>query len=290
MPRQPAPQWYDSMYNNRLLVPEFPQYVARWTEGSAQARRARACHLDIPYGSGAREQLDIFPADALYAPVLFFIHGGYWRSLSRSEHSFVGAALARAGACVVLPSYDLCPGTAKQAVTIPKITMQVVQALAWTWRNVARCGGDPQRITVAGHSAGGHLAATMLACRWQDYAADLPGDLVKNALSISGLHELESIRRTPYLQTSLRLTRADATRASPAWMPAPGAGVLNAVVGGNESAEFRRQNWLIQSSWGSSVVPVCEELAGHNHFSELESLTTPDSHLQGLALRLLGLA
>jgi arylformamidase len=166
----------------------------------------------------------------------------------------------------------------------------MVKALAWTWRNIDQYGGDPTRITVAGHSAGGHLAAMMLACAWKAVAPDLPDGLVRNALSISGLHELESIRSAPFLQVSLRLTPEDAIKASPAWMPRPAhGGVLNSVCGGDESAEFLRQNQLIQQAWGKEVVPVCEALPGLNHFSILEALAAPDTRLHQLCSDLLGI-
>ena len=288
--QQPTPQWYDSMYNNGALVPAFPRHVQSWIERSEQARQTGGCALDVPYGNGPRERLDIFPAANANAPVLVFIHGGYWRSMSKSESSFVGAALAQAGACTVVADYALCPGTPEHPQTIPGIVLQMVQALAWIWRNIGRYGGDPSRITVAGHSAGGHLTAMLMACNWQVYDAALPVQLVRNGLSISGLHELESIRRTPYLQATLKLTAADALRASPACMPAPHAGVLNAVVGGDESPEFLRQNQLIQSAWGKARVPVCEALDGLNHFSVLEALVEPGTRLHALACGLLDLA
>ena len=168
------------------------------------------------------ESLDVFrAADAAStgkAPVLVFLHGGYWRSLDKSDHSFVAPAFTRAGACVVVPNYALCPGDANHPVTVPHISVQMVKALAWVWRNIDQYGGDPARITVSGHSAGGHLAAMLLACQWQAYANDLPQGLVRNALSISGLHELESIRNTPFLQKDLRLTQQDAIKASPTWI------------------------------------------------------------------------
>ena len=291
MARQHPPEWYDSMYNNGARVPAFADYLQSWISRSEQARTSGNCVLDLPYGTRERERLDIFPAASANAPVLVFIHGGYWRMLSKTEHSFVGAALAAAGACVVLPSYTLCPGTPGQPQTIPGIVLQMVQALAWTWRNIARYGGDPSRITVAGHSAGGHLTATLMACDWQACDAKLPVRLVRNGLSISGLHELESIRRTPYLQANLQQTAADALRASPAWMPAPRNGVvLNAVAGGNESPEFLRQNRLIQSAWGTATVPVCEALDGLNHFSVLDSLVQPGTRLNTLVRGLLGVA
>ncbi len=275
------PAWLDRMYNNRALVPDHAAYFGRWAESSAAARSAEPCTLDVPYGTGPGETLDIFPAAQASAPVLVFIHGGYWRSLDKADHSFVAPAFTRQGACVVVPNYALCP-----AVTIPQIALQMVQAALWVHAHVARFGGDPRRITVAGHSAGGHLAALLLACQWQSLGPDLPAALVRNALSISGLNDLEPIRHTPFLQPSLQLTAADALRASPACMPAP-RGVLNSVAGGDESAEFLRQNELIRAAWGAATVPVCEALPGLNHFSVLDALADPAHRLHRLALSLL---
>jgi arylformamidase len=304
MAKRADPQWFDGMYNNRALVPDFARHMAAWTVRSVQARQLPGAHLDIAYGLGEGETLDVFRsraepettgkgkgnASAGKAPVLVFLHGGYWRSLDKSDHSFVASEFTQAGACVVVPNYALCPGTDAHPVTVPHIVLQMVKALAWTWRNIDQYGGDPTRITVAGHSAGGHLAAMMLACAWKAVAPDLPDGLVRNALSISGLHELESIRSAPFLQVSLRLTPEDAIKASPAWMPRPAhGGVLNSVCGGDESAEFLRQNQLIQQAWGKDVVPVCEALPGLNHFSILEALADPDSRLHQLCSDLLGI-
>jgi arylformamidase len=299
MPNRHDPQWFDSMYNNRTLVPDFARYLAAWPGRSIAARAEPGCELDIPYGLGDGETLDVFrtahvtgsggPKAVGKAPVLVFLHGGYWRSMDKSDHSFLAPAFTHAGACVVMPNYALCPGTEIHPVTVPHITLQMVKALAWIWRNIDQYGGDPTRITVAGHSAGGHLTAMMLACVWRAYGDDLPPDLVRNALSISGLHELESIRRAPFLQQDLRLTPQDACMASPAWMPPPPQGVLSSVCGAEESAEFHRQNSLIQQRWGRKVVPVCETLPGQNHFSVLDALVQPESRLHRLALDLLGL-
>jgi arylformamidase len=291
----PDPAWLDRMYNNRALVPDHAAYFARWEESSQAARKRQPCQIDIPYGNGAGEMLDVFPAGGFNgssgktgqpgAPVLVFIHGGYWRSLDKADHSFVAPEFTEAGACVVMPNYALCP-----AVTIPDITVQMVKALAWTWRHIARYGGDPNRITVIGHSAGGHLAAMLLVCQWQAYAQDLPVGLVKNALSISGLYELEPLRHTPFLKDSLKLTPEHAAKASPALLPAPSRGTLYSVAGADESAEFLRQNLLIQQAWGSRIVPVCESHLRRNHFSVLEALTEPTHRLHQLALGLLGLS
>lgn len=279
---KPDAQWLERMYNNRVLVPDHGRHLGRWAADSARVRASQPCELDLPYGDGPMETLDVFPAaSGRPAPVLVFLHGGYWRALDKADHSFLAPAFTRQGVCVVVPNYTLCP-----AITVPGIVLQMVRALAWTWRHAARFGGDPSRITVAGHSAGGHMAAMMLACQWRRAGKDLPAGLVRNALSISGLYELEPLRHTPFLK-DLNLTAADARRASPALMPAPPHGVLHSVAGGDESAEFLRHNALIQQAWGRERVPVSENLAGLNHFSVLEALADPAHRLHRLALELL---
>ena len=274
--------WYDRMYNNRAMVPEFGQYFDRWVRESAAAR-SQACSTSVAYGAHSTETLDIFPANRPGAPVLVFIHGGYWRFLDKFDHSFVALPFQRAGCTVVVPNYALCP-----AVTVPDITLQMVRALAWVSRHISGYGGDPSRITVAGHSAGGHLAAMLMACQWQVVGPDLPPNVVRNALSISGLHELESVRRSPMLQSGLLLTDEDVLKASPAWLPAPARGELMCVVGGDESEEFLRQNALMQQAWGTQRVPQALAMPGRQHFSMLDALCEPTHAVHRMACDLLG--
>ena len=142
---------------------------------------------------------------------------------------------------------------------------------------------------VAGHLAGGHLTAMLLACSWPTVGADLPANLVAGGLSISGLFDLEPLRQTPFLRDSLRLTPTSARRLSPVCFPPPAA-PLYAVAGALESEEFLRQNALIQSAWGENAVPVCEPLPGANHFDVLDDFIDPHGRLHRLALQLLGLS
>ncbi|MEP6790873.1 MAG: alpha/beta hydrolase, partial [Ramlibacter sp.] len=129
-------------------------------------------------------------------------------------------------------------------------------------------------------------AAMMLACLWPVFGKDLPADLVKNALSISGLHDLEPIMHTPFLK-NLCLDDAQVRQVSPALLPAPARGVLAAVAGGDESAEFHRQAELIRKAWGKRSVPICETLPGLNHFSVLEALIQPGHRMNRIAMDLL---
>ncbi|HJV95603.1 MAG TPA: alpha/beta hydrolase [Albitalea sp.] len=276
------PAWLDAQYDNRARVAEHPQIFERWAKASALARDGLSRRLDIAYGRGPNETLDIFPAPRAGAPVLVFIHGGWWRAFDKRDHSFIAPTFVHAGAMVVVPNYALCP-----AVSIETIALQMTQALAWTWRHAALYGGDPQRIVVAGHSAGAHLAAMLLCCDWPAVAPDLPADMLRRALAISGVYELEPLRHTPFLQSDLRLTPASARRLSPALFPAP-QGTLYAAAGADESWEFLRQNALIQQAWGRDAVPVCETVAGAHHYSVLHELVDPKSRLNGMAMELLG--
>lgn len=285
------PAWLDVQYNNRARIPEHPQIFERWARASARVREGMTTVLDVAYGDGPNETLDVFPAAQRGSPVLVFIHGGWWRSLDKSEHSFLAASLVGSGAMVVVPNYALCPGTEAQPVSIETIALQMVRALAWVYRNAARYGGRPGRIVVAGHSAGAHLAAMLLCCDWHEVAGDLPARVVHSALAISGVYDLEPIRQTPFLQADLRLTPEAVAKLSPAYFRKPDAnGRLFSAVGEQESEEFLRQNQLLQQAWGTGTVPVCETIPNTNHLTVLHDLADPAGRLHHLALELLDLA
>lgn len=287
MPRyadpEPDPAWLDVQYNNRARIADSADIFQRWQRASALSRERSSCRLGLAYGDGPDERLDLFTTTSAAAPVLVFLHGGYWRSLDKADHSFVAPSFVEDGALVVVPNYSLCPAT-----SMDRILLQTAQALAWTYRNAALHGGDPQRIVVIGHSAGGQLAAMLLCCRWPLLGSDLPADLVKGAMAISGLHDLEPVRRSPYLQRDLHLTPALVRKLSPAYLPAPSA-PLYAVVGGLESEEFLRQNRLIRKAWGAKTVPVCEPIADCNHLTILRDLADPLGRCHLLVNELLGL-
>ena len=300
-----SPAWLDSQYNNRARVPEAVQHLQRWAADSATARAALQASgqalLDVPYMADpalppAAQTLDIFtpppgatpPAGGW--PVLLFVHGGYWRALDKADHSFIAPPWVAQGAIVVIPNYGLCP-----AVRVSTITDQMRQAVAWTARHIGNLNGqpgNPDRLSVAGHSAGGHIVGMLLSTRWAEWGgsvAALPGQPdgspIRHGISISGLFDLEPIRQTPFL-ADLGLTPEEAQAQSPIHHRHTG-GQLTAVVGGDESEEFLRQNGLLRTAWGEAAAPVAEVLPGLNHFSVVEELTRPSSRLSALvAVRL----
>jgi arylformamidase len=280
--------WLNAQYNNRARVPDHADYFAQWARESQQARDGLACVLDVPFLPAAvnpelpaAPTLDVFPSARPNSPVLLFIHGGWWRSLDKRDHSFIAPPFVQAGVTVVVPNYNLCP-----AVGIDAIAWQMAQALAWTHWHAAQYGCDAQRIVVAGHSAGGHLAAMLLCCDGRKVAPDLPAQMSASALSISGVFDMQPLRQTPFLKADLKLTAATARRVSPAFFPAP-RGQLTAVYGELESEEFARQSRLIQTRWGRDVVPVCEAVPSTNHFSVLNAVADPATRLHQQALQML---
>ena len=282
MPRH-STAWFDEQYNNRARIPEHPAILRHWLDASVRARARHPDMVEAAYGHAPRERLDIFPATAAGSPVLVYLHGGYWRALDKRDQSFIAPPFVDAGALVMLPDYTLCP-----AVSIEHIVRQMVQALAWVYRHASTYGGDPERIVVAGHSAGGHLATMLLACDWNTVAPDLPADLVKAALSVSGLYELEPLRHAPFLAADLALTKESARCLSPTALPAP-RGSLVTIVGGEESEEFLSQAVLISKAWGPRTVIAAESVPKRNHMDVLYELSDPSSRTHAWGLRLLGL-
>ncbi len=270
-------------YNNRDLVPDHPQYFSRWAESSARARSTMTCHLDLRYGEMPGETMDIFPARKGDGSCLMFIHGGYWRSLDKKDHSFLAPTLVDGGVSLAVVNYDLCP-----KVTIEDIVQQMLRASRWLWLHAEDYGMDQDRLYVGGHSAGAHLTAMLMCALWPVFDRQLPKDLWKGGLAISGVYDLRPLLQVDMLRDDLRLDEASAMRLSPAFMsPATRAPVMTAV-GGNESSEFLRQNALIGERWRAAFAGDIP-MPGANHFSVLDGLADQKSPLYAGARRLMKL-
>lgn len=268
-------------YNIRELVPEYPTIFSRWAAQAVATRSLHACLLDLAYGDEPAERLDIFPAREEPSPLLVFIHGGYWRSMDKSDFSWIAPSFVRHGTTVALINYGLAPDT-----PVEDSVRQTLAAIAWLYRKAERYGIDRNRIFLCGHSAGAHLGAMSMAALWPVYASDLPQDLVKGLLAISGVYDLEPLVHASFLNVDLKLDRERAIRLSPVRYPARTGARLTTAVGGAESSEFIRQTALIGEHWHANRTRDVP-LPGLNHYGAIEALPDPASPLFDAALDLM---
>jgi arylformamidase len=261
----------DAAYNNRNAVAAFPAIAAARKERSARVRAERRLLPNLRYGAGARERLDFFPADKPDAPVLAFIHGGYWQSNDKEDSSFLVEGPLANGFAVALIEYTLAP-----EARIDRIVGEVRRAVDWLAAHAAEHGGDPTRIYLSGHSAGGHLTAM---------AMERSG--VAGALALSGLYDLEPIRLN-YLNEKLGLDEASARRHSPILHLPVAMPPLLVAVGAAELPELVRQSSEYASALTARGFPVeYRAMAGHDHFTILDELARPEGALCRALLALL---
>ena len=269
----------DAHYNVLGNVDDPDAYIAGWMQRSAEVVARLDCRLDVRFGPTLAEYCDVFPAGA-GSPVHVFIHGGYWRRFSARDHDFVVPRLVEAGLSVVVVNYALCP-----IVTLDEIVRQVRAAIAWTFAHAAEFGADPKRLTISGHSAGGHLTAMALLTDWAgDYG--LPPDLIKGAVAISGLYDLGFLPYC-YIQPKVQATWDQVRRLSPIHHLPAAAPPLLVAVGGDEPDEFRRQSRDFHAAWRSAGLPgTFHESPGKHHLTVLEELEDAGSELTRALVRI----
>jgi arylformamidase len=293
MPPMPADPIYlsydqealDRQYNNQLRVPDFADHVARWQRESARVRSSWSGPRDVAYGRSAAEVLDIYLPKAARgpAPVQVYYHAGYWRYFAAADFAFVAERLAEAGVLVVVVNYALVP-----TVRIGELVRQCRAALAWVHANIAGYGGDPARLYVSGHSAGGHLVAMLTAVAPPAREPDTTA-LVRGGVALSGVYDLEPIRLC-YLQETLQLTAAEVEACSPLRHLPKASAPLVLAYGADESAEFARHaDEYGRALAAPGIVCSVRPLAGHNHMSICSSLGEVGSAPLRLILGQMGL-
>ena len=250
----------DNEYLISKTVPDLEPFLADYARLSEVARDMPGCREDVPYGDRPDEVIDIFPAGD-GAPVFIFIHGGYWRMLSQKESSFMAPAMVQHGIAVVSVNYTLVGAGA----SITDIVRQCRAAIAWTYKNAAEFGGDPDRIFVCGSSAGGHLTGMMVAGGWHDDFG-VPADVIKGAVPISGLHDLEPVRLSCVNEWA-KMDADEAAENSPVHhLPATGCPLI-VTYGASETAEFKRQSALLADAWKANGWQAdIFEHSDRNHF------------------------
>ena len=254
---------YDPMLGRDPMV-----LVKAWRERSEASRdRHRASHkvsLDLPYGPTLAERMDVFHADHPNVPVHVFFHGGYWRSLSHREFSFIVDDLVKAGITVAVVNYALCP-----QVRFSELVRQAQAAVAYVYREAAELGADPEQLSISGHSAGGHLCAMLMSTDWEG-SFGLPNKLIRGALCVSGLYDLRPFPWS-WLQPKLQLSDRDVQEFSPLWLPCRVPAPIKLVAGALESDEFERQMSAYSEHLSDQGPNVTQQLLPEvDHFSILE--------------------
>lgn len=270
-------QSLDLEYSPSSLIDDIEEYLDEYTRASEVARitalEMNACEVDLRFGPGEEETLDLFlPAERTGAPLHVFIHGGYWQQLSKNESCFAAPAFQQHGSAFAALNYTLAPSQ-----TLSGIVEEVRRAIAWLYRNADRLELDRERIFVSGHSAGAHLAMMLLVTDWP--ALDLPPDIVKGVCAVSGIFDLEPVRLT-YVNEMVGMDADEARRNSPVLQELTHSSPLIFAYGDNETGEFKRQSEEYAARLRDDGIPVTlREIENRNHFDVILDLADADSWL-----------
>jgi arylformamidase len=273
----------DAQYRAAATVPNMQHFIDDYASLSATARETLDCKIGLKFGPGIEETLDLFPVSTLKdAPLFVFIHGGYWRMLSKNESSFMALNLVDQGVAVAAINYTLVP-----PADIDQIVAECRRAIKWLYQNVASYGIDPNRIYVGGSSAGGHLTGMTVTGGWQEEYG-LPTNVIKGGVPISGLFDMEPLVKC-FVNEWMQMSTADGIRNSPAQnLPTNGCPLIVAV-GGDETDEFRRQSKDFSNLWKSQGWTADYlECQGVHHFNAPLELCNSDSALTLKLLAMIG--
>jgi arylformamidase len=268
-------------YNPQKSVEDHTVFQTHRNAKAVKCRSEMPSHLDVPYGEGELNKADIFPAGE-GSPVHLFFHGGYWRTQDKANFAFLAGTFVPRGVTTVIVNYDLCP-----KVTLDEVVESARASLEWTYRSIADFGGDPDRITVSGNSAGAHLCSMLLATDWEERG--LPRDPIKGAVMFSGIFDPEPARWIP-VNEEIGLTAEVAARNNslaldptvdcPVWIGAGGAEPWLWLEQTYEYSQHLRRHGLD---------PEVHILPGHNHFTVMDEMLEPERPIAKAVLDRAGL-
>lgn len=270
-------------YNARASVVDFDACVLEYAERSELARKECVGIFDLEYGHAVSERLDIFPTKKSnkLAPLLIYIHGGYWRSQTKEDAALMAKAYTDEGVAVAVLEYPLAP-----QATLAEIVRSVRSAVAWLLKHATTYGVDPNRLFASGSSAGGHLVGMLLSSNWQaDYR--LPKNVIAGGVGLSGLYDLRPLCET-YHNEWLNLHTEQAKRLSPLFQLPEAPVPLVLAVGGLETDGFKNQTEVYEQAYREKGYPVERvQAAGCNHFNLLCEMARPESDLNKAILKMI---
>ncbi len=267
----------DASYNNRWAVPNHMADLDHWAEKSEAVRAAVRCRLDIAYGAGDRETIDIlYPERRGPVPLIVFLHGGYWMSMTKDSYSFIGENFVHAGAAFAVVEFGLCPD-----VTLAKLVGQVESAIAHLWTGADDYELDRERFYLAGHSSGGHLAAMVLGSGVTGNPP-VPPETFKASVIVSGLFDLAPIAET-YINNYIALDEKGVHDLSPLHRLPPAGkrmGPLILGTGEHELAEYHLHQSRYAAAWADNGHALqIHDAAGYQHFDVPYDLANRDGGL-----------
>ncbi|TXR47301.1 alpha/beta hydrolase [Phyllobacterium endophyticum] len=254
-------------FRTRDHVPDFDDQMRDYIVRSDASRSSLRMIGDIAYGTDSSEKLDLFfpDEDTFKSPVHMFIHGGYWRMFSKEDFSFIAETVTKTGAIAVIINYALMP-----AVRMAAIVDQVQRAKLWVQQNIATYGGDPQRLTISGHSAGGHLCAFL-------FNDAMASSGICGALLLSGLYDLKPLQSS-FLQPEIAITAEEVRDFTPLTHRYDPRVSVSILVGERETEPFHRQAFNFASLLsGQGLSVACHKLHDANHMSGVRDLGVADS-------------
>lgn len=267
-------------YNPQRSVKDFGSFQVHRTSRSKQLRKDMPAHLDVAYGPGPLHQVDVFPSTP-GGPVHLFFHGGYWRTQDKANFAFVAGTLVPRGVTTVVVNYELCP-----TATLSQVVDSARSALRWTFGEIQQFGGDPNRISVSGNSAGAHLCAMLLATRWSDYG--VPDDVIKGATLLSGIYDPEPARWIS-VNEEIGLTAEEAAVNNALDLDPVIHCPVYVGVGGAEPWPWIDQSHAYsQHLRRAGLDPEFHVLPHHHHFSIMDDMLTPTGVVARAVLSRLG--
>lgn len=273
----------DRNYNQGAWAANADQIIGWYRTASLAAHARLRCHAALAYGPGALERLDLFPADRPGAPVVIYVHGGAWRTMTGMDSAFAAEMFVGAGINFVVLDFASIPDA-----RLPEMVAQVRRGIGWVARHAADFGCDPEQLFVIGHSSGAHLVAAALTTAWHDDA--IAASAVKAAMCASGSYDLAPVMlsaRGSYLQLSADEEQAFSPMRHLSHVSCP----VTVAYGSDETDEFQRHARELHAGLlaaGKSSELIYAE--GYNHFEISQTLAEPDGILARAALRMIGVA
>jgi len=261
----------DKVYNQSNYAPNIKTVISRYGSNSELTRTRLGKPKRLSYGDADIEAFDLYAADQHNAPIHIFLHGGAWRAGDANGYGFLAEPFVANGAHFLIPDFT---NVLEHDGNLMPMTEQILRSIAWAYQNAESFGGDKNRIYISGHSSGGHLAGVAVTTDWEN-EFNLPPDIIKGAVLISGMFDLKPVRlssRSNYVAFTDEIEQRLSPQRHLDKLNTP----VVLVYGDLETPEFIRQTKDFAAAAEKAGKPVqLIEGPGYNHFEIAETMANP---------------